>query len=176
MMNAPIEDNNIVDRPAEINSDPKAVSETTNEEQKRFRCSFPCVVLNGISLAFFVLFLVAACLQTFDGDGIQWIIYYLLQADVPFFFLMSYYTEGRFPVEVVYIFSSVNVLWSIIYIAMGAMDINGVPEGEKLDVIYEVGGASIALFSSFYHCIVTKYCVDKRVDEVTEEVMSEQAV
>ena len=154
-------------------------NDKTNKEsssRSRFACSFGAILLTLISLALLGLFAYAAYTQNNDIDGIQWIIFYSCNAAVPAIFLVYYVC--CFPAKAMYLLSAATAIWSIVYIVLAALKVKDEPaggdtngtgdnDGQTLreEYIYELAGASIALFSSLYHACMTKCCAKKGDDE-----------
>jgi hypothetical protein len=121
-------------------------------------CSFVFILLSLISLAFLGLFVYAATTQDDDVSGLQWIIFYSLNAAVPAIFLV-YYT-CCFPLMVIPLLSAVTAVWSVVYIVIASLKVKDTAAGGATDgtgdndnqtlrqeYIYELAGASIGLFS-----------------------------
>jgi len=138
----------------------------------RFACSCKTIFFGLTSLAFLALFAYSASTQSNDIDGIEWIAFYSLNAAVPAFFLVYY--SWCFPIMAIYLLSVLTSIWSIVYIVMAALKVKNTPEGGETsgtgdndgqtlreEYIFELAGASIALFSSLYHACVSKFCVNK---------------
>ena len=158
-----------------------------NESSSKSRLSFisgGCVLLTLVSIALFGLFVYAAVVQGNDVDALQWIIFYSFNAALPALFLVYYMC--CFPVIAIYILSALVAIWSIVYIVISSLklkntsggdvdeaeDTNG--QSQREEVIFELAGASICLFSSLYHSVMAKCCVKKEEKKVEEEnVISE---
>ena len=162
-------------------------AEQSAEKSSRFACcSLGCIFLNLISLAFIGLFVYSAITQTNDVDGLQWIIFYSINAAIPAFFVVRYTFCSCFPVKLIYLFSVIATIWSIVYIVISSLNLkdggsSGAGENEnptlRQDIIFELAGASVCLISSLYHLFITKCCIkteDKVEDATNEENISEQ--
>uniref|UniRef100_A0A7S4ARS8 Uncharacterized protein n=1 Tax=Pseudo-nitzschia australis TaxID=44445 RepID=A0A7S4ARS8_9STRA len=135
-------------------------------------CSCKTVCFGLVSLFLLVLFVYSASVQTNDVGGVQWIVFYALNAAVPAAFLVYY----RFcvPIAPVYALVAATSAWSVVYIAIAAANVKNTPAGGATDgtgdndgqtlkeeYIFELAGASLALFSSLYHAGVARFCVDR---------------
>ena len=112
-------------------------SKTDESAEKKSRfCSFGCFlnlinrtcVLNLISLAFAVLFVYSAIVQTNDSDAIQWIIFYSVNAAVPVLFVVQYTFCSCLPVKLTIQLSVVSAIWSIVYIVISSVNVRDVLE------------------------------------------------
>lgn len=144
----------------------------TDQASKSSRCSCGRVFLGLISLILIAIFVYSAIVQGNDeGDAIQWIIFYSLNAVVPAIFLMHYIC--CFPVRVLHLFSVAMVIWSIVLIVIASLKLSdtaaggGVSGGDndnatlQEEYIFELAGASIGLVSSLFHSLMAKCCVKK---------------
>mmetsp|Transcript_35248 Transcript_35248/g.38997 ORF Transcript_35248/g.38997 Transcript_35248/m.38997 type:complete len:182 (+) Transcript_35248:1-546(+) len=143
--------------------------------ERKSRCSFASICINLISCVLVALFVYSAIVQTNDNDGLQWIIFYALNAVLPAIF-MCYYTP-RISLSVIYIYllSAVTSVWSIVLIVIASLNIRDTPpeggtnerggDNDKLtlreEYIFELAGALICLFSSLYHPMIARFCVKK---------------
>lgn len=160
-------------------NDKDAEGEKTAKKSFCF-CSAACVVLSVTELLLCALFVYSAIVQNNDADGIQWIVYYSLNAAIPALF-MVYYT-CCFPAKAIYFLSKITAIWSIVYIVIAALNVKNTPAGGDADgtgdndnvtlrteYIFELSGASIGLFSSLYHAVGVKCCAKKDKEKVEED-------
>eukprot|EP00535_Pseudo-nitzschia_heimii_P012455 CAMPEP_0197193236 /NCGR_PEP_ID=MMETSP1423-20130617/26753_1 /TAXON_ID=476441 /ORGANISM="Pseudo-nitzschia heimii, Strain UNC1101" /LENGTH=196 /DNA_ID=CAMNT_0042646369 /DNA_START=73 /DNA_END=663 /DNA_ORIENTATION=+ len=155
--------------------------ESAGKKSKSVFCSFGCVFLNLISLAFFGLFVYSAVVQNNDADGLQWIIFYSVNAAIPALFVVQYTFCSCIPVKLIYLLSVVTAIWSTVYIVISSLNVSNIMGGDATNAaanvnattnvgdddnqtlleaaIFENAGAAIGLFSSLYHPLVAKCCV-----------------
>ena len=134
-------------------------------------CSCKTVIFGLASLFLLALFVYSASVQTNDAGGIQWIVFYALNAAVPATFLVYY----RFSVPIVplCVLAAATSAWSVLYIAIAARNVANTPAGGGTDgtgdndgqtlreeYVFELAGASLALSSSLYHVGVARFCVN----------------
>jgi len=145
-------------------------------------CSIEFLLLSFASLALLGLFVYAAIMQDNDVDGLQWIIFYALNAAVCLLFLVHY--TCCFPVIAIPLLSAVTAIWAVVYIVIASRNVKETPTGGAEDgtgdndnqtlreeYIYELAGASIGLFSSLYHTLMAQCCVKKgdKVEDTAEQ-------
>uniref|UniRef100_A0A7S4I684 Uncharacterized protein n=1 Tax=Odontella aurita TaxID=265563 RepID=A0A7S4I684_9STRA len=110
-----------------------------------------------ISLAFLGLFIYSATDQRGRIDNIQWLIFYSIHATIPCMFLVHYCI--CFPAKLIYCLSFCMAVWSLVVLVMASLDIaNTKKEGGEVthDLLWDVVGHSVALFSALYHPVATK--------------------
>ena len=141
-------------------------ADSTNSDKKLEPSSSSCVacscvaaIIAAVSIIFLALFVYSAIMQTNDIDGVEWIVFYSVNAILPAIFLVYYLFH--FPAMALYILSAATAIYSIVYIVITSLRLKTTPDGGREELAYELGGASIALFSSFYHISMTKFCVNK---------------
>ena len=155
--------------------------EKESSSRSRVACSGSTIALWVLSLGFIGLFAYGAAANANDPDALQWIIFYALNAVVPAMFLL--YSVCCFPIVVIYFFSAVTAIWSIVYIVIASLNLKNAPPeddtvdngvfSERSEYIFELAGASLALFSSLYHVCTAKFCVTKK--SVKEEDDAKEA-
>jgi len=148
-------------------------------------------VVGVASFFLFDLFLYAAIMQGNDVDGLQWIIFYALNAAVCFLFLQNHFVHHTCCFLAIPLLSAVTAIWAIVYIVIASLNVKYTPTGGAEDgtgdndnqtlreeYIYELAGASLGLFSSLYHTFMVQCCVKKgdKVEDTAEQqnVLSEQ--
>lgn len=143
-------------------------------------CSAGCVILVLTEIVLCALFVYSAIVQNNDVDGIQWIVYYSLNAVIPAMF-MVYYT-CCFPAAAITFLSGITFIWSVVYVVIAALKVKDTPAGGDAEgtgdndnvtllteYIFELSGASIGLFSSLYHPLMVKCCVKRDKEKVEED-------
>ena len=168
--------------PETLEAAPTTDEATKKTGSSRSRCpfSFGAFSVGLISLALLALFAFSATVQDNDVDGLVWIVFYACNATVPAAFLV-YYT-CCFPLLPVYLLSIATATWSIVFIVIAALKVNDTPAGGATDddtgdndnqtlrqeLVFELAGSSLALFSSLYHIVMARCCVKKDKKENAE--------
>lgn len=121
----------------------------------------------SLSLLFLGAFIYSAVVQKNDGkDAIEWYIFYSISAAIPAFFLCQYIL--CFPAKIIYLLSAGMTIWGTAFVILIALKLKDTPEGgadtqdgktAREELIMELAGASVALFSALYHACASRCCV-----------------
>jgi hypothetical protein len=147
-----------------LTEDPLASPPITDDD-KPSPGRFKSIFLFAMSVTLLVLFIYSVITQRDDKDRIEWSIFYGTSAGIPVLFLCHWLV--CFPDKVIYLMSAGMAVWAIIYIVLLSLDLKDIPsntdgsDDARQDLILELAGASLVLFSALYHPIVMRCCVKK---------------
>lgn len=153
---------------------------SSDTKSKVSMCSCKTIFLSVTSCLFFGVFVYSATTQDNDADGLQWMIFYALNAALVGGFIVYY--ACCFPLKVLYLLAASMGIWSSVYIVIAALNLKDTPKGGAEEgtgdndnmtlyeeYAFELGGASLALFSALYHVCIAKCCVNKEGDNKSDE-------
>jgi hypothetical protein len=125
---------------------------------------FKSIVLFVMSAALLGLFIYSVTTQKNDKDRIRWSIFYGISAGIPALFLCHWLLW--FPDKLIYLVSTGMAVWATVFIVLLSLDLKDIPSNEDDDearneLIMELAGLSIGLFSALYHPCVMRCCIKK---------------
>ncbi len=133
------------------------------------------IALSIFSTVLFAVFVLFAAVTSEDYVGVSWVLFFSLNAAIPFIFLV--YWACCLPIFVIHLLAMINGMWSIMYLLMAAMQ--GQDEGttmKDLSVPDTTSGvlmgqnsiiamASIGFFSSMYHSLMAEHFFNSKKTE-----------
>ena len=134
------------------------------------------IALSIFSTVLFAVFVLFAVVTSEDNVGVSWVLFFSLNAAMPFIFLI--YWACCFPIFVIHVLAMVNGAWSIVYLLMAAMQGQdtgttmkdmSVPDTSTSGVLMGqnsiIAMASIGFFSSMYHSLMAEHFLDSKKTE-----------
>jgi hypothetical protein len=125
---------------------------------------FNSIFLFLMSAALLGLFIYSVTTQKNDEDRIEWSMFYGISAVIPALFLCHWLLW--FPDKLIYLVSTGMAVWAIVYIVLYSLDLkditsSGGDEEARKELIMELAGISLGLFSALYHPCVMRCCIKK---------------
>jgi len=179
----------------ELSDDAAAGNDSSNNRQQQFtapeienapsvessptKSRFILFAHYGISLIFFVLFIVAAAYQGNDGsDSLLWLLFYALNAasvGLFFFFKSCFYSMQNCVEKPLLGYGAAMIIWSIVMLIIWSIKLSKAkssdPGGDsnrfndKQEKALEVTGAALCLIAGIYNIMVWKFCWKNKKQE-----------